>query len=66
MEGWEVFERARGTLERVGGLIVEGGGDHSVDPRGPGVEFLRELGLEEDGGLPAQGRHLAEEEKSWG
>jgi len=65
-EDWGVFEGGSGTLERTGVLVVEGGGDNSVDPRGLGVELLRQLGMEEDGGLPAQGRHLAEEEKSWG
>ena len=49
-----------GILEQGGGDFMEGRADDSVEPGGPGVELLRQLGLKEDGGLSAQGRHFTE------
>jgi hypothetical protein len=54
------FEGRSSTLEQTDGLFIEGRGDNPVDPEQLGVELLRQLGLKEDRGLSAQGRHFAE------
>ena len=54
------FEERSSILEQGGNHFVEGRADSSVEPGGPGVELLRQLGLKEDGRLSAQGRHFAE------
>jgi hypothetical protein len=60
------FEGRSSTLKQTDGLFVEGRGDSPVDPEQLGVELLRQLGLEEDRGLPAQGRHFAEAPHAFG
>lgn len=56
-EGRGTSKGGSGTLEQTEGVFVEGRVDGSVDPEGLGVELLRQLGLEEDGGLSAHRRH---------
>jgi len=54
------------TLGQAERVFMEGRADNSVDPEGLGVGLLRRLGLKEDRGLSAQGRHFAEAGKSVG
>ena len=50
-------KRRSNTPEKTESLFMEGRADNSVDPEGLGVGILRQIGLKEDSGLSAQGRH---------
>ena len=54
------FEGHSSTLEQTGNLFMEDRADSTVGQEEFGVGFLSQLGLEEEGGLSAQGRHFAE------
>ena len=60
------FEGRSSTLGQAEDVFMEGRADNSVDPKRLGVGLLRQLGLKEDRGLSAQGRHFAEAGKSVG
>ena len=55
------------ALKQTKSVIAEGRADSTIDTEELGVEFLRQLGLEEDGGLGLERRHIAEGGKrGWG
>ena len=54
------FKERSSTLEQTGSLFVKDRADSTVGQEELGVELLSQLGLKEEGGLSAQGRHFAE------
>jgi len=63
-EGGGSFKGRSSTLEQTESLFAEGRADDTIGPEELGVELFRQLGLKEDGGLSAQGRHFAKAGKS--